>query len=68
MTDRYAIVTDDYYYDSSNEAIDYKHFSEYDYESFEKQIRNLTLRNIAFRAFRIVPVIVTINTIINIGL
>ena len=66
MTNRYAIVTDDYYYDSYSERIEYEKFSEYDYETFEKTVRNLTLSNKAFRAFRITPVIVTTTVHIEI--
>lgn len=34
MTDRYAIVTDDY--NVYSDRTEYERFSEYDYESFEK--------------------------------
>jgi hypothetical protein len=42
-------------------------WSGYDYESFEKQVRILTLSNKSFRAFRITPITVTTTVNINIG-
>ena len=68
LTDRYAIVTTEYYYDGYDEKREYENFQEYtDYETFETQVRNLTLLQERFRAFRITPVTVTTTVTINIG-
>jgi hypothetical protein len=67
MTDRYAIVTEDYYYNSYSDRTVYERFSEYDYKSFEKQVRILTLSGKSFRAFRITPITITTTVNINIG-
>ena len=67
LTDRYAIVTTASYEDSYNYIQEYEKFTEYDYESFETQVRALTLSGKPFRAFRITPVTVTTTVTINIG-
>ena len=68
MSERYAIVTTESYYDSYDNRCEYEDFQEYlDYETFEVEVRTLTLGNKRFRAFRITPVVVTTTVTINIG-
>lgn len=67
MTKDYAIVTEEYYYDSYDNRQSYEFFQEYDYNSFVANVTRLRLENQPFRAFSITPVTVTATVDIKIG-
>ena len=61
----YAILTEEYFYDNSNQKCFYTNFKEYHLEEFRERIKTLDISGVSFRAFRVTPISVSIDITIN---